>query len=476
MRVCLICEGCYPYVPGGVSSWIQMLCTHFKDIEFVIWSIATTEKEMSKICYQIPENVKEVRTFYLGEVQMSKKHRPVKLSGKDYNTLRGLITGKPESIDWKDTLEFIKHNRERLQDILMGYDFYQICLEEYNRQGSKKVFFHFLWNLRNMYFPLMYILSDEILEADVYHSVSTGYAGILGSCMSYVRNKPFVLTEHGIYTREREEDIIRAQWVEEGFKEIWINFFKKISNITYHQADVVTSLFQVNKTLQIELGCPEEKIQIIPNGVSVADFFNLPHKHLVPKDKFNIGAVVRVVPIKDIKTAIIAFADVKERIPEARFNIMGNCDENPDYYRECAQFVKELNIPDVVFLGQVNVKDYLPDVDVLLLSSISEGQPLAVLEGMAVGIPYVSTNVGDCQGLLTGNGTKDPAGIVVPVMNSGAMADAICYLYDHPEVRKQMGETGQKRVAQEYRKDVFLQEYRALYTKLGGERNGRNRI
>ena len=70
-----------------------------------------------------------------------------------------------------------------------------------------------MWNLRGIYFPLMYILSGEIPQADLYHAVSTGYAGIMGSCASYVGKKPFLLTEHGIYTREREEDIIRSQWV-----------------------------------------------------------------------------------------------------------------------------------------------------------------------------------------------------------------------------------------------------------------------
>ena len=63
--------------------------------------------------------------------------------------------------------------------------------------------------------------------------------------------------------------------MEEDFKEIWIDFFKKMSLIAYQQATVVTSLFQVNKTLQVELGCPEEKIRIIPNGVSVETFGEL---------------------------------------------------------------------------------------------------------------------------------------------------------------------------------------------------------
>lgn len=73
MRVCLICEGSYPYIPGGVSSWIQMLCTQFKDIEFVIWAIATTKEEMSTYAYTLPENVTEVHTIYLGD-ETFKKH------------------------------------------------------------------------------------------------------------------------------------------------------------------------------------------------------------------------------------------------------------------------------------------------------------------------------------------------------------------------------------------------------------------
>lgn len=476
MRVCLICEGCYPYIPGGVSSWVQMLCTQFSDVEFVIWSIATNREEMSEVRYKMPENIKELRTFYLGEVALNKKYRRVQMTAEDHQVLKALMAGKPEEIDWKRTLEFVKQYRTRLEDILMGEDFYQICLEEYDRRKSKKVFFQFLWNFRNMYFPLMNILSDEIPQADVYHSLSTGYAGILGSCVSYATQRPFLLTEHGIYTREREEDIIRAQWLKEDFKEIWIDFFKKMSLIAYQQATVVTSLFQVNKTLQLELGCPEEKIRIIPNGVSVETFGELAAKRTGDPARFNIGAVLRVVPIKDVKTMILAFADVKDRVPAARLYIMGNCGENPEYYQECKELVQALDVQDVSFLGQVNVMEHLADMDLLLLSSISEGQPLAILEGMAAGLPFVATNVGDCRGLLEGENGEDPAGLIVPVMDSAAMADAIVYFYTHPKERLKMGQAGRRRVCERYRKEFFLKEYRALYNQLGEEQHGGNRV
>lgn len=477
MRICMICEGSYPYIAGGVSSWIQMLIREFSDLEFSIWSIATTEEEMGVYKYQIPENIKEIRTIYLGSDTFAKKYKKIRLTAEECKTFEELIYGDPEVISWDKTLDFVKKYQKKLVNLLMGEDFYRLCLKEYQRKGNKNVFNYYLWNSRGMYFPLMDILSGPILEADLYHSVSTGYAGILGSAASYISQKPFLLSEHGIYTREREEDIIRSSWVEGEFKELWINFFKRLSIIAYSQADVVTSLFEVNQSLQIELGCPPEKIRIIPNGVDVDGFAALKPKKLLTPGKFHIGTVLRVVPIKDVKTMLMAFAEVKEKLPEAELCILGNYEESPEYYRECLELIIELAIEDVRFFGQVNVKDYLPELEVLLLTSISEGQPLAILEGMAAGVPYIATNVGDCKSLLYGRAGDEfgRAGIIVPVMDSRAVAEAMLWMYQHPKERAAMKEVGQKRVKNYYQKQNFLEIYRNLYQELGG-RHGRNRI
>ena len=80
--------------------------------------------------------------------------------------------------------------------------------------------------------------------------------------------------------------------------------------IAYQQADIVTSLFYVNKTLQIELGCPKSKIRLIPNGVAIEEYTDLISSHKLEKKHFNIATVLRVVPIKDVKTMILAFSYV----------------------------------------------------------------------------------------------------------------------------------------------------------------------
>lgn len=477
MRVCLICEGSYPYVPGDVSSWVQMLCSQFQDVEFVVWAIATTREEMSKYAYRIPENVKEIQTLYLGDAAFKKSGRKIRLTRKEQATLKGLLIGSVDAINWTGVLELARQHRQHLCDLLMSESFFDICMEEYHRQKSRKVFLHFLWNFRGIYFPLMYTLSQNIPKADIYHAISAGYAGILGSCASYTEGVPLILSEHGIYTREREEDIIRSSWVVGEFKEPWIDFFKKLSFTAYQQASVVTTLFGRNRALQIELKCPPEKIAVIPNGVNAGDFASCRKK--TRHGPITLGAVLRVVPIKDVKTMLLAFDIVKRAVPEVRLKIMGNCAEDPVYYQECTELLEELGTEDVEFLGLVNIKEHLPEVDLLLLSSISEGQPLAILEGLAAEIPFVATNVGDCKALLEGEREDDhfgPAGLVVPVMNSEAMAKAILRLIREPDLMARMGQAGRKRVEAYYSREGMLDAFRNIYSQLGEVSYGGDRI
>lgn len=475
MKICLVCEGSYPYVAGGVSGWIQMLVKEYEEFDFIIWSLATTGEEMHEYKYELPPNVVEVKTFYLGESVFQESRRRMKPQPDNRRTLDMLIRGKPGETDWNRIFNFVKNNKEHLVDVLMSRDFYEVCVEYYKEGYDRTVFSQFLWTMRSMYFPLMSALSGELVEADVFHAVSTGYAGVLGSLASYIEEKPFILTEHGIYTREREEEIIKSGWVDGSFKDMWIRFFNSLSQIAYERAERVFTLFESNRQLQIELQCPADKITVIPNGVDIEGLEGLAEQK-EESPFYTIGAVVRVVPVKDIKTMLYAFDQVKERLPHARLFIIGPCEEEPEYYEECLSIVKSLAIKDVTFTGRVNIREYLPLLDVMLLTSISEGQPLAVLEGMAVKLPQVCTNVGDCRGLLLGENERPPqgeAGILVPVMDAAAIAKALIYLERNPQVRKKMGQTGYERVKKYYQKRYFLQAYRDIYGEMG-KQDGRN--
>ena len=103
-------------------------------------------------------------------------------------------------------------------------------------------------------------------------------------------------------------------------------------------------------------------------------------------------------------------------------------------------------------------------MDMLILTSISEGQPIVMLEAMACSIPCIATQVGDCAGLIHGDhDDMGDCGIVTPTMNVARIANAIVTLAKSPELRRKMGEIGKKRVADHYTKDGWLIEYSKMY-------------
>ena len=79
-----------------------------------------------------------------------------------------------------------------------------------------------------------------------------------------------------------------------------------MSLLAYEKADIVTCLYARARLLQMDLGCPEEKIRITPNGINVNGFLEIPGKTEEDQDAINVGAVLRVTPIKDVKTMIQA--------------------------------------------------------------------------------------------------------------------------------------------------------------------------
>ena len=84
----------------------------------------------------------------------------------------------------------------------MGEDFLNIVREYYDMNYSQLVFSDFLWTMRSVYLPLLFALKMELPKADLYHCLSTGYAGVLGSMAKVMYGSRLMISEHGIYTRE----------------------------------------------------------------------------------------------------------------------------------------------------------------------------------------------------------------------------------------------------------------------------------
>lgn len=467
MRVCLILEGSYPYVFGGVSSWTNQLIRESPEVEFVLWCICANEHDRGHYVYELPKNVVGVNEIALDSTLAATPggSSSVELTEEEQDALRELVAcGSP---NWAALRALATRYEGHVAEVLSSEAFINMfgtfCRESYPHVPFAEAYY----NARSMALPVLALLASPVPQADLYHTISTGYAGLLGVVATMVTGKPLALTEHGIYSREREEEIIRADWVRPYFKRQWIRFYYMLSNACYGSAVAITSLFQGARSTQIDLGAEPSKCSVIPNGIDYERFSRVPAKE--PDGMLDIGAPIRIAPIKDVKTLIRAFFELSLHRDNVRLHILGAVDDE-EYAQECHALVDELGVERLEFTGRVNMTEYMATLDLTVLSSISEGQPLSVLESLAAARPCVTTDVGCCRELLEGVGdNKGRAGIVVAPMDYEGMAQAMERLCADAGLRRRMGEVGRERVRQHYRRENMLASYHALWQRLVGK-------
>lgn len=471
MRICMIFEGSYPYVRGGVSSWAHEYIQSMPEHEFVLWTIAARLDQKGQFKYELPKNVVEVKEIFLDQSLQEGKdvYMPVHLTRAQMNGLTSLLAGR--DFDWAAMITDFRKRKLPPAQILQSPSLMKVVKQLCKNDYPTMPFSNFFHMVRSLLLPIIQMMQSDIPEADCYHAISTGYGGLLGATASIVTKKPLALTEHGIYTREREEELIGAEWCAPEFRHNWINLFYSISHLVYEHSVCVTSLFHGAARTQQEHGCPAEKCMVIPNGVHTERLEHIPPK--VPDGWTDIGAVVRFAPIKDIITLLYGFYELHCRVPNARLHILGGVDDGV-YAEKCYSLARSLGLDKehLIFTGFVNTAQYLEKLDVTVLTSLSEGQPLSVLESFAAGRPCVTTNVGCCAELL---GTGDECcGLIVPPMNPDRLGEALEWMCLHPAERVKMGKLGKEKVLNHYRQAQMVDGYQAMYRKV--MEYGRNRI
>ncbi len=242
MRICLVLEGSYPYVHGGVSTWMHAYIQAMPWQEFSLWVIGAKAQDRGKFVYELPPNVKEVEEVFLDDaLRLHGEQHPVLFTADERTALRELVRlGRP---DWEVLYRLFQEKGVHPLSFLQSRDFMElftdICMKEYPYVAYADAFH----TMRSMLLPVLYLLTGRVPKADVYHAISTGYGGLLACLGGSLNHAPVLLTEHGIYTREREEEIIRAEWVVPSFKSRWIRFFYLLSEEIYRRAFRVSSLF-----------------------------------------------------------------------------------------------------------------------------------------------------------------------------------------------------------------------------------------
>ncbi|MNR89011.1 putative glycosyltransferase EpsD [compost metagenome] len=494
--IALLLEGTFPYVRGGVSSWVNQMILAFPQYTFACIFVGGREDDYGDLQYALPANVVHLERHFLYGSSHQLEVKQTEGHAEAFEKVSALHTALRNSAD-RD--EVNRNMQECLaltedggtlseQEFLFSRQSWNYITEQYRAHCTDPSFTDYFWTVRLMHKPLWQLMkvAQNMPKARIYHTVSTGYAGFLGSVLHHKTGRPLITSEHGIYTKERKIDLFQNQWIQDNrslfekdisqvsyFRDLWVRFFETLGHVAYDASAHIVSLYEGNRQRQLVDGAPAELTMTIPNGVDVARLAacRASRPETPPKVLCLIG---RVVPIKDIKNFIRAMLTVTRTMPEAQGWIAGPEDEDPEYAEECRNLVESLGLSaNVKFLGFQKIENILPQCGVLVLSSISEALPLVVLEGFAAGVPSITTDVGSCRQLIYGSPGEDAelgsAGAVVRIADPVALAgEALKLLRDDDYWRKAQA-AGIARVERFYTQEIMVDSYRNLYEGLFAE-------
>jgi glycosyltransferase involved in cell wall biosynthesis len=209
------------------------------------------------------------------------------------------------------------------------------------------------------------------------------------------------------------------------------------------------------------------KIGLVPgSGVDCQFFAPWATANALPEKPLTFLMVARLLREKGIYEFVEAAHRVKRNFPRIQFQLLGKRDErNPtvvsqrDLERWQAEGV-------LTWLGEVaDVRPIVARADVVVLPSYREGTPRSLLEAAAMGKPLITTDAVGCREVVD----EGINGLLVPVKDAQALAQAMVCLVKHPAIREHMGKAGREKMKREFDERIVLEKTWEVYQQGGSK-------
>lgn len=476
--VLLTTEGTYPFVTGGVSTWAHQLITGLEELRYEVYAVVANTNVAVR--YDRPPNLAQVVHVPLWGTE----------DNAEFNPRPGWIARRLRRPGPRFATEFLPAYEQLVVSVALGNGgpddtVAALCtLADYADRNSLKTAMRDprTWRLfrdtlaAHPLFRRLTTFEAIDLARSVYrylapldyppdppaivHASAAAFCAIPAVVLRERSGVPFLLTEHGVYYRERLLALGRHD-ANSPYRVFLSNFYAAVVAMAYSRADLIAPVAHFNADWEHHLGVDADKIHPLPNGVDPARF-PLMRPAGSGEGPLTLVAVARLERLKDIHTLLRAFAIVQRRIPGVRLSIHGP-ESDLAYARSCYALAEQLRLgPACRFEGPTaDVGAALNAGDIAVLSSISEGFPFAAVEALMAGRPMVATEVGGVPEVI-----RPPYGRLVAPQRPTDLAEAICELAADRHGLAVLGDQARRAMLDGYTLETFLDGHRMLYREV----------
>ncbi len=485
MRIGLVNEGTYPVVTGGVSTWCHQLVTGLPEHE---WHLLTITAGQAAPVWDLPEQVASctfshmwapVRPLPVTRLVRTGRRRAAVAEALDGFWSAALPAGAPAG-DGPATptvagatapllaaLDVLAEPHPVPLGAILGADGSTPAVlrawraHRHHRPDLPRLSVAGAAQVAALVDRALALVDVEWPDVDVVHTASNGPAALLSVARARRQQVPLILTEHGVYLRERYLALgeLGMSWP---VRYAVLAALRAMCHLAYDQADLILPVSDFNARWERELGAHPSRTRTIHNGVDEQRYTALGQEPELP----TISFVGRIDPLKDLETLVSAFALVRAEVPDARLRLFGPCPAGNEAYRDrVVALADQLGVSDAIgWEGPVD--GAVPAIaagNVVALSSISEGLPFTVIEAMLCGRATVSTDVGGVSEIVGRDGRC--GGLVPPRRPEALAAELVDLLQDH-ERRARVAEAGRRRALERFTLDRCIGSYREAYASV----------
>ena len=296
------------------------------------------------------------------------------------------------------------------------------------------------------------ILRYSIREGfHILHSHGYKFDILLGCLPRKIRKIPLVMTVHGY---------VHAPLFSK------MRLYQKLDRLCLKRADYI--VFVSDETGK-KTGIKSSRATVINNGIDISSEADLPDENeaigleaIFSRSGFIVGAFGRLSSEKGFEYLIAAFKKVQEVVPESSLVIWGE-----GYLKdELEKIVRDNDLEErVIFPGYTShVMHYLRKINVLVISSLTEGLPIILLEAMKNKVPTIATDVGAIPEVLD----YGRCGVLVPACDVNALAREIVSLSKSTSEAHSMATCAYERVSVHYSRGMMTKRYVDLYNSMLG--------